>query len=136
MKRLLSLILVLVTCLSLCACSQKDPEVELVTKTEVENKKSKPEPEFDPESEFESKVNAAVAVECLFTYADVKTAITTLTDISVSSDGTTYTGKGKVTIMDNYGDTYVGKVTAVYQFNAVSNTFTKSSLDIETPRKQ
>lgn len=72
--------------------------------------------------------------ECYFSYADVKSAITTLTDIDV--DGDTYTGKGKVTVRDNYGDTYVGKVTAVYKYNAENESFTKVSLDIETPTKQ
>lgn len=115
MKKVIALSLVLIMALSLCACSQKDSK-------------------FDPREEFESKVNAAVAAKCVMSYADVKTAITTLSDIDV--DGNTYTGKGKVTIRDNYGDTYVGKVTAVYKYNEESKTFTKVSLDIETPKKQ
>lgn len=117
MKRIISLFLVLVMCLSLCACGEKEPE-------------------FDPEAEFESEVNADVAVKCMFSYADVKSASTNLADISVSSDGVTYTGKGKVTIRDNYGDTYVGKVTAVYSYDADTQSFSKQSLDIETPKKQ
>ena len=56
------------------------------------------------------------------------------TDISVS--GNTYTGKGKVTIRDNYGDTYVAKVTAVYTFDEEAKSFSKVSLEIDTPRKQ
>lgn len=115
MKKVIALSLVLIMVLSLCACGQKEPE-------------------FDPREEFKSKVNAAVAAKCFLSYADVKTAITTLSDIDV--DGNTYTGKGKVTIRDNYGDTYVGKVTAVYKYNEESKTFTKVSLDIETPKKQ
>lgn len=119
MKRALSLVLVLALCLSLglslCACGEKEPE-------------------FDPREEFKSKVNGAVAAHCLLSYKDVKTAITTLSDIKV--DGDKYTGKGKVTIRDAYGDTYVGKVTAVYRFNEESKSFTKISLDIEQPKKQ
>lgn len=115
MKKVIALSLVLIMALSLCACSQNDSEL-------------------DPREEFKSKVNAAVAAKCVMSYADVKTAITTLSDIDV--DGNTYTGKGKVTIRDNYGDTYVGKVTAVYKYNEESKTFTKVSLDIETPKKQ
>lgn len=115
MKKVIALSLVLIMVLSLCACGQKEPE-------------------FDPEEEFRSKVNSAVAAECYFSYADVKSAITTLSDIDVDDD--TYTGKGKVTIRDDYGDTYVGKVTAVYKYNEESKTFTKVSLDIETPKKQ
>lgn len=115
MKKVIALSLVLIMVLSLCACGQKEPE-------------------FDPREEFKSKVDAAVAAKCILSYADVKTAITTLSDIDV--DGNTYTGKGKVTIRDNYGDTYVGKVTAVYEYNEESKTFTKVSLDIETPKKQ
>lgn len=117
MKKLLLIVLSLAMLLSLCACGSKEPE-------------------FDPEAEFESKVNVAVFAECKCDYADVKTAMTTLSDISVSSDGTTYTGKGKVTIEDNYGDTYVGKVTAVYSYDADTQSFFKKSLDIDTPTKQ
>lgn len=115
MKKLIALSLVLIMVLSLCACGQKEPE-------------------FDPREEFKSKVNAAVAAKCILSYADVKTATTALSDIDVNGD--TYTGKGKVTIKDNYGDTYVGKVTAVYTYNEETKTFTKVSLDIETPKKQ
>ncbi|MBE5803926.1 MAG: hypothetical protein E7316_05380 [Clostridiales bacterium] len=117
MKKVLSLILVLAMCLALCSCGAKESE-----------------PEFDPKEEFKSKVNAAVAVECMFSYSDVKTAITNLSDITV--DGDVYTGKGKVTIRDSYGDTYVGKVTAEYRYNAETQSFTKIDLDIEQPKKQ
>lgn len=115
MKKLLALLLTLVLCLSLCACGEKEPE-------------------FDPEEAFESKVSSAVAAYCVLSYQDVKTAITTLSDIDV--DGDIYTGKGKVTVRDNYGDTYVGKVTAVYKYNEETQSFSKVSLDIETPKKQ
>ncbi len=117
MKKVIALALALIMVLSLCACGQTESGSE-----------------SDPREKFESTVNAAVAAKCILSYADVKTAITTLSDIDV--DGNTYTGKGKVTIRDNYGDTYVGKVTAVYKYNEETKTFTKVSLDIETPKKQ
>ena len=115
MKRMIAIMLVIILGLSLCACGSKEPE-------------------FNPSDEFESKVNATVAVEYMYSYADVKMAMTNLSDIEVNGD--TYTGKGKVTITDNYGDKYVGKVTAVYKYNEETQHFTKVSLDIETPRKQ
>ena len=114
MKKWIALLLAATMCLGFAACAK--------------------EPEFDAKKEFEFKVNAAVAVKCTLSYADVKTATTNLTDINVS--GNTYTGKGKVTIRDNYGDTYVAKVTAVYTFDEEAKNFSKVSLDIETPRKQ
>lgn len=116
MKRITALLLVFVMCLSLVACGG--------------SKKSA----SDTKDAFKRKVDAAVAVECKFSFKDVKSAMTSLTDIEVSDD--TYTGKGKVTIRDSYGDTYVGKVTAVYQYNKDSDSFTKISLNIETPKKQ
>lgn len=119
MKKVLSLFLAFVMCLSLCvslcACSEKEPE-------------------FDPKEEFRSEVSGDVATKCFFSYKDVKSAITTISDIKVAGD--TYTGKGKVTIRDAYGDTYVGKVTAVYRYNEETKSFSKISLDIETPKKQ
>ena len=119
MKRALSLFLALAMCLSLClalcACGEKEPE-------------------FDPKEEFKSEVRGDVAAKCMFSYKDVKSATTTLSDIKV--DGNTYTGKGKVTIRDAYGDTYVGKVTAVYRYNEETKSFSKISLDIEQPKKQ
>ena len=115
MKKMISALLALVMCLSLCACGTDEPE-------------------FDPTEEFKSKVDADVAVTCLFSYKDVKTAMTSLTDVKVNGDE--YTGKGKVTIRDAYGDTYVGKVTAVYRYNEDTQTFTKITLDIEQPQKQ
>lgn len=117
MKKIIAVGLVLIMVLSMCACGQNQKKNE-----------------FDPREEFKSKVDAAVAAKCILSYADVKTAITTLSDIDVNGD--TYTGKGKVTIKDNYGDTYVGKVTAVYKYDEASKTFTKVSLDIDTPKKQ
>lgn len=120
MKKSFSLFLALVMCLSLCACGDGNGTKETN--------------EFDPKKEFRREVNIEVQATCYLSYADVKFTTTTLTDIDVDDD--TYTGKGKVTVEDNYGDTYVGKVTAVYKYNAEKESFTKVSLDIETPRKQ
>lgn len=117
MRRFVGLLLALVLCLGLTACGGSK------------------EPEFDPKEKFRSEVDSAVHLQCIFAYADVKTAFTDLSDIEVSDDNT-YVGKGKVTIKDDYGDTYVGKVTAVYTYDESTQSFSKVSLDIETPRKQ
>lgn len=115
MKKIIVLLMASVLCISLCACG---------------NKNSK----FNPEEAFESEVRSAVAVKCMFSYKDVKLTTTSLTDIDVNGD--TYTGKGKIRITDNYGDTYEGKLTAVYKYNEDSQDFKKISLDIETPKKK
>ena len=89
---------------------------------------------FDPEEELKDRINADVAAECVLGYKDVKLAMTTITDIQVDEE--IYTAKGKVTITDDYGDKYVGKVTGEYRYNEGTQKFTKVDLEIETPRKQ
>lgn len=92
------------------------------------------EPAFDPEEELKSQIQADVAVEVYFNYEDVKNAIVSISDIQI--DGDRYTAKGKVNILNNYGDKYVGKVTCVYEFNEDTESFREISLDIETPTKE
>lgn len=92
------------------------------------------EPEFDIEEELKDEIQADAMVEVAFNYADVKNVLTNITDIENEDD--TYTAKGKVTVIDNYGDNYVGKITGEYRFNETSKSFSKVSLDIETPKKQ
>lgn len=115
MKKTLCMVLALVMCLPLCACGS-DKE------------------EFDPRSAFRRTVESAVTAYCIVRYADVK--VVDLTTLTIDVTGDKYTGKGKFTIRDDYGDTYTGKVTAVYKFDEESKTFTKISLDIERPTKQ
>lgn len=115
MKKIVSLFLIIIICFSLCACGG--------------NKNSK----FNSEDAFEDKVRAAVAVKCMFSYKDVKRTTTSLTDIDIVGD--TYTGKGKVRITDDYGNTYEGKVKAVYKYDEENQDFEEISLDIETPKK-
>ncbi|NCE63670.1 hypothetical protein D1159_03510 [Pseudoflavonifractor sp. 524-17] len=91
-------------------------------------------PQDDLEQALKDKVWADVAVECKFSYADVKNVTTNVTDIS--EDDGTYTVKGKATVLDNYGDKYVGKFTAEYTYSESSESFNKVDLDLETPTKQ
>lgn len=115
MKRLFALLLTLAMCLSFAACGNSKKE-------------------DSPKEQFKTTVNNAVVAKCMFSYADVKHVSLDLNSINV--DGNTYTGTGKVTITDDYGDKYVGKVKAVYKYNEESKTFAQVSLNIETPKKQ
>ena len=110
MKKIISLLLALTMVFALCACGQKEPE-------------------YDPEDAFEDEVKAAVYAEYWFV-DNAKEATSNLTDIKV--DGNIYTGKGWVTVMDDYNETYSGKMTAVYEYNEEDRSFTKISLDIDT----
>jgi uncharacterized lipoprotein YehR (DUF1307 family) len=115
MKKVISLILVVSMIFALSACGGSEPE-------------------FDPEDAFRDEVNGAVIAYCALSYQNVKTANTYLSDITI--DGNKYIGKGKVTIRDAYGDTYVGKITAEYRYNEDTKSFSKVKLDIEQPKKQ
>lgn len=92
------------------------------------------DPKDDLEQTLKDRVWADAAVECKLSYADVKNVTTSVTDIS--EDDGTYTVKGKVTVLDNYGDKYVGKFTGEYTYSESSESFSKVDLDIETPTKQ
>ena len=116
MKRILALLLALSMIFVLCACGGNS------------SKKSS----FDAEEALKSKIQADVAVYCKFNYSNVKNAMVSIT--TISNSGNDYTAKGKVTIIDDYGDKYVGKVDAEYTLNGES--FTKNSLNISTPVKQ
>ena len=128
MKKAIPLLLALLIVLSLAACGDWPKDASGVASKNT----PKPENAFDAEEEFENSMYLDVLIYCKLSYADVKSVNLELTTIEVS--GNTYTGKGKVTVGDDYGDKYVGKVTGVYELNG--ETFTKTSLDIETPKKQ
>lgn len=113
MKRILALLLAISLIFTLCACSSKKPK-------------------FDAEEALKREIQADVAVYCKFHYSNVKNAMVSIT--TISNDGNDYTAKGKVTIIDDYGDKYVGKVDAEYTLNGES--FTKNRLNISTPVKQ
>lgn len=115
MNKLISLSLALLLVLSLRACGQE-----------------KPEPEEDPKERFEELVKIEVNLYCYSSYANVHSVITDIFSIDVTGD--TYTARGKVRIVDDYGDTYVGKLTAVSTRGPT--VFGEISLDIETPRKE
>lgn len=92
------------------------------------------EPEFDPTEEVKSNVKAAVMVECKLSYSNVKNVLPNVTTVDI--DGDTYTVKGKANIVDDFGDKYSGNFTAVYTYDEESQSFSKVSLDIDTPMKQ
>ena len=119
MQKVLSVILVILTiaslCLAICSCVGKNGT----------------ESTFDAESELRSKVSADTAVYCKLNYGDVKNVLTSITNIS--SDGNIYTVQGKAKIIDNYGDTYEGKLTATYKLN--DKSFIKQSYKLDTPTK-
>ena len=51
-------------------------------------------------------------------------------------DGNEYTLYGKVTVMDQYNDSYRGNFSVVLSYNEASDSFTKKSVDIETPTEK
>lgn len=115
MKKVVALFLVMVMVFGLCACGGG-------------SSKSK----FDPEEALKSKIQADCATYCKFNYSNVKNVMVSVT--SISNNGDKYTAKGKVTVIDDYGDKYVGNFDAEYTLNGES--FTKNSLNIEKPKKQ
>ena len=115
MKKAIAVLLAVVMVFTLCACGGG-------------SSKSK----FDPEEALKSKIQADAAVYCKFNYSNVKNVMVSVT--SISNDGDRYTAKGKVTIIDDYGDKYVGNFDAEYTLN--DESFSKNSLDISTPKKQ
>lgn len=50
-------------------------------------------------------------------------------------DGNEYTFYGKVNVMDQHNDTYIGKFTIVITYDEI-NGFTAKTVDIETPTKK
>lgn len=91
------------------------------------------DPDVERRNEFEKEVESAVAVEIILTYGATPIG----TDLAtINIDGNTYTAYGKVTVKDKYGDTYVGKVTAKYEYDEDFQRFVQKELDIETPIKQ
>ena len=127
-KRFVAVLMLIVLCLGIVSCTGKNGSEE-TKRTEATE-----ETEYDPCSRFKSYVETLVNLRCRVNYKDVMVANTTLYDVSAS--GNVYTGKGRVTIRDSYGDTYVAKVTAVFMFYEETRTFSEISLDIETPVKQ
>ncbi len=114
MNRFLTGLLALTMVFSLSACGNREEEV-------------------DPEKELKSQVWADVAVECKFSYQNVKNVTTNLVDIQEDDD--IYTVKGKVTILDSYGDTYSGNFDAEYEYKEMDNSFRKINLEIDHPTK-
>lgn len=127
MKRAITILLALLMVLSFAACGDWPKEGAVKsTKTPTQ------ENTFDAKEALKDKMRADVSAHFIIYYENVKNVLLNLTTIDV--DGNTYTGKGKVEVLDDYGDTYEGKVTGVYKLEG--ETFTKIDLDIETPRKK
>jgi hypothetical protein len=102
MKRLLALLLVLVMCLSLCACggsgSKKKETVE---------------------SKVISAARSRIMVEIALGYDT--TGVPTITTFVEKTGDNTYMVTGKVTVKDNYGDTYTGKYDAEVTYDPVAD---------------
>ncbi len=87
--------------------------------------------EEEKEEEFrEVVVPSGLAFEIIWSDSDVEFQNCTISTVEV--DGDTYTAYGKVTVKDNYGDTFTGKFTAVYEFDTNTQEFDKVSVEIDT----
>ena len=85
------------------------------------------------EESIESEVRATAAVECMFTYKDVKYTLVDCSTIDDNGDGT-YDVKGYVTIKDDYGDEYKGKFDAVVSVNKDGEADC-TEFNLDTPKK-
>ena len=115
MKRVLVFLLALSMVLALCACGGGGEKTQ-----------------FNPQEELKREIQADAAVYIKFNYSNVKNVMVSVT--TINNDGDVYTAKGKVTVIDDYGDKYIGNFDAKYTLNGES--FTKNKLDISTPKKQ
>lgn len=86
--------------------------------------------EEEKEEEFRKVVPSGVSFEIIRNYSDAKFQNCTISTVKV--DGDTYTAYGKVTVKDNYGDTFTGKFTAVYELDANTQEFDKVSVELDT----
>ncbi len=75
-------------------------------------------------------------------FSDVKStnienmSISKSSEVVAGNNITTYTAKGKVSVIDSYGDKYVGRFTGVYEVWNNDNNLRKISLELETPKRQ
>lgn len=111
MKKITVLFLSCVTALLLCSCGG---------------------PSGYNANSLENTISADLTAYCLLNYADVKNVITDVTNVE-NDDGYYYV-KGKVTVIDEYGDRYVGKFDAEYEL--VGDEYDRIDLDLETPTKE
>lgn len=130
-----ALLVTVLLCFFMCSCGEESIQEESIQEEENEQKT-----EYDLKEEFRNEVYAYGVAYCKLSYQDVKTVEVNL--VSINVDQNIYTGKGKVVIYDDYGDKYVGKITAVYRLEEKDDGqhyfhyFIKDSVDIETPRKE
>ena len=117
MKKLAASLLALAMCLAMCACS------------------STPKSEGNPvEEEIRITVQAEAAVECMFSYKDVKNVLASVTDTDDNEDGT-YDVKGYITVIDDYGDRYKAKYDAVVAIDEDGDGDCKS-FSMDTPTRE
>ena len=83
------------------------------------------------EDEIRSKVDARVIVEAVWTYSGTPTV--NITTVDISNDGTTAKVYGKLSVRDNYGDTYTGKFSADVTIN--DGSVSVKDVDIDTPTR-
>ena len=127
MKRKITLIMIIAVAiyLSLCACVAINM-----------GKTPKKTPEKTPEQMIEDSVRLRcetdVTAECLYSYKDIKSTTVDIVTINHDEEENIYRCQGKVTLIDNYGDTYVGKFTAEYEDSDISGIHEKY-IDVETP---
>lgn len=118
MKKLLALLLAAAMTLALCACGSPN-----------EN-----EDEEDHTSAVKRAVQAKAAVECMFSYQNVKNVLAHCSTIDDNGDGD-YEVYGKVTVYDAFGDQYEGKFEADVTVDE-SGDAKCTSISIETPKKK
>lgn len=82
--------------------------------------------------EIRRKVKISVMTRATLNYEGTATDAS-ITTINISKDGTTATVYGKVSVRDNYGDTYTGKFSADVKIN--NGNISVEDVDIDTPTK-
>lgn len=89
---------------------------------------------YDPEEDFKREVQIMTEIKCRMNYADVNSVKTNLDVITVSEN--VYRGQGTVTIIDDYANTYIGKISAESKFHEEEQKFGSVNVNIETPTKK
>ena len=83
------------------------------------------------EEQIRKQVNTNVSLRAMLTYEGTPTV--SITRVKISTDETTAEVYGKVSIKDNYGDTYTGNFDA--DVTIKDGTISVKNIDIETPTR-
>ena len=118
MKRCASLVLAAVMLLGLCACGGGSAAPK----------------EEDYSDAIRLAVQSEAAVECIFTYANVKNVLASVTNTDANGDGT-YDVKGYITVIDDYGDRYKAKFDATVSVDEDGDADC-DSFSMETPTRE